>query len=90
MSKDLGRLTKVELRDVWKSEAQDFTPWLAREENLALLGDTIGCELELEGVEKDVGPFRADILCKETANDSWVLVENLQPVQTGDDGHVLD
>lgn len=73
---NLGRLQKVELRDVWKSEAQDFTPWLAREENLKLLGDTIDLELALEAVEKDVGPFRADILCKETASDSWVLVEN--------------
>jgi hypothetical protein len=49
---------------------------LAGEENLALLGDTIGLDLELEAVEKDVGPFRADILCKETATDSWVLIEN--------------
>jgi hypothetical protein len=73
---NLGRLEKVELRDVWKTEAQHFTPWLAGEENLALLGDTIGLDLELEAVEKDVGPFRADILCKDTANDSWVLIEN--------------
>ena len=72
----LGQLRKVELRDVWKSEAQDFTPWLAEEDNLALLGDTIGLDLELEAIEKDVGPFRADILCKDTSNDSWVLVEN--------------
>lgn len=73
---NLGRLRKVELRDVWKSEAQDFTPWLAGEENLALLGDTIGLDLELEAVEKGVGPFSADIVCKETANDSVVLIEN--------------
>jgi hypothetical protein len=72
----LGRLEKVGLRDVWKTEAQHFTPWLAKEENLALLGDTIGLDLECEAVEKDVGPFRADILCKDTANDSWVLIEN--------------
>ena len=74
---NLGRLEKItDLRDVWKTEAQDFTPWLANDENLALLGDTIGLDLECEAVEKDVGPFRADILCKDTANDSWVLIEN--------------
>ncbi|QHI68768.1 DUF4268 domain-containing protein [Tichowtungia aerotolerans] len=72
----LGRLQKVELRDVWKTEAQHFTPWLAGEENLALLGDTIGLDLELEAVEKDVGPFRADILCKDTGTNAWVLIEN--------------
>ena len=26
--KDLGRLTRVDLRDIWNSEANDFTPWL--------------------------------------------------------------
>ena len=72
----LGRLSKVDLRDTWKSEAQDFTPWLAQEENLALLGDTLGIDLELEAVEQSVGPFRADILCKDTLSEDWVLVEN--------------
>jgi hypothetical protein len=32
--------------------------------------------LEVEAQEKEVGPFRADILCKDTANNSWVLIEN--------------
>lgn len=41
-----------------------------------LLGDAIGIELEVEATEKNVGPFRADILCKDTANSNWVLVEN--------------
>jgi Domain of unknown function (DUF4268) len=75
-NKNLGRLQKVELRQAWVSEATDFTPWLAQEENLKLLGDVIGIELELESQEKEVGPFRADILCKDTSNDSWVLIEN--------------
>jgi len=75
-TKNLGRLQKVELREVWTSESSDFTPWLAQEENLKLLGETIGIELELESQEKEVGPFRADILCKDTANDDWVLIEN--------------
>ena len=72
----LGKLEKVELRKIWKTEDQDFTPWLANEENLELLGDTIGIELELVAQEKDVGPFRADILCKNTENESYVLIEN--------------
>src|SRR5262245_60943715 len=74
--KNLGRLQKVDLREAWLSECTDFTPWLAQEENLKLLGDSIGIELELESQEKEVGPFRADILCKDTSNDTWVLIEN--------------
>jgi hypothetical protein len=76
LEKPLGRLDRVDLREVWVNEAGDFTPWLAREENIQLLGEAIGLELEVEAKEKDVGPFRADILCKDTATDAWVLVEN--------------
>ena len=72
----LGRLLKIDLRDYWKSETGDFTPWLAQDENLRLLGAAIEIDLELEAQEKDVGPFRADILCKDTATDSWILIEN--------------
>ncbi len=77
MSKsNLGRLEKVDMRGVWNSEARDFTPWLAQEVNLALLGEVLEIDLELESQEKSVGPFRADILCKDTATGHWVLIEN--------------
>jgi hypothetical protein len=72
----LGRLERVELRAAWASESSDFTPWLAQEDNIRLLGEAIGIELEVEAEEKRVGPFRADILCKDVANGSWVLIEN--------------
>ena len=72
----LGKLARVELRNIWQSEAAHFTPWLAGEDNLAMLGDTLGIGLELEAVEQNVGPFRADILCKDTLGDRWVLIEN--------------
>ncbi len=44
---ELGRLEKIaDLREVWPDEAGDFTPWLAREDNLKLLSDTIGIDLD--------------------------------------------
>ena len=75
-TKTLGRLEKVSLRELWKSESGDFTPWLALPENLKLLGDAIGIDLELEAQEKDVGPFRLDVLCKETESGRPVVIEN--------------
>jgi hypothetical protein len=72
----LGRLQLVELRKVWGSESGDFTPWLAKDENLKLLADTLGMELEYEAHEEKVGPFRADIVCVDTADGSKVLIEN--------------
>ena len=74
--KQLGRLERVELRDIWVSEATEFTPWLARPENIAVLGEALGIDLELEAQEKAVGPFRADILCKDVDTGRWVLIEN--------------
>lgn len=72
----IGRLKKIDIRKLWKGEATDFTPWLAKEENIELLSETIGIELEVISEEKSVGPFRADILCKSTIDDTFVLVEN--------------
>lgn len=85
-ARTLGRLQKVELREVWSSESSHFTPWLAQEENLKLLGEAIGIELELESQEKEVGPFRADILCEDMATDNWVLIEN--QLQRTDHSHL--
>lgn len=73
---NLGRLERVGLRHAWASEASDFTPWLAQPENIVLIGDAIGVILEVQSTERRVGPFRADILCRDVADDSWVLVEN--------------
>jgi hypothetical protein len=72
----LGRLIRADLRDAWEGEATGFTPWLAQPDNIALLGETIGIELEVESQEKNVGPFRADILCRDTINNHYVLIEN--------------
>lgn len=82
----LGRLERVDLRDVWTNEAASFTPWLARPENLGVLADTLGIDLELEAQEKEVGPFRADILCKDVGTDHWVLIEN--QLERTDHGHL--
>jgi len=72
----LGRLEKIELRDAWIHEANDFTRWLAQEENIRLLGTTLNLELEVKLQEARVGPFRADILCRNIVDESLVLIEN--------------
>ena len=64
-SDTLGRLTRVDLRDISTNEASDFTPWLAREENLTALAEGLEIERELEAEEKAVGPFLADIPCRD-------------------------
>ena len=71
---ELGRIKQVSVRDIWKHEAGDFTPWLAG--NLPLLGETLGMELEEVAQEAQVGPFSLDILAKEAGRNVSVAIEN--------------
>ena len=90
MKKTLGTLEKVELREVWERENSDFTPWLAGEENINILGQKIGLDLEVEAQENSVGKFKADILCKDINTDNWVLIENqLEKTNHGHLGQLL-
>jgi hypothetical protein len=71
----LSKLERVPLRDAWKHEANDFTPWLAETDNLNALSDALGLsELVLVATEHWVGDFKLDILC--TDGDEQVIIEN--------------
>lgn len=73
----LGKLVKVrDLRSVWKNEAYDFTTWLSKERNLAILSDEIGIEMELIDTEVPTGSFNADILAIESGTDNKIVIEN--------------
>lgn len=70
----LGRLLTVEPREVWLHEAQDFTPWLLQ--NVDVLSDLLGMDLELSVAEHPVGNFALDLLGRDLNDDSVVIVEN--------------
>lgn len=72
----LGKLQKVEIRRVWEHEARDFSAWLAHPENLQILADEIGIDIELVGRETDVGRFRIDILGQEPNSGHKIIIEN--------------
>lgn len=74
-NKNFSKLERVPLREAWKHEAGEFTPWLAETNNLNALADTLGLsELILVSTEHWVGDFKLDILC--TNGDEQVIVEN--------------
>lgn len=67
---NLGKIKSAELRSVWKDEARDFTPWLAKDENLALLSEALQLDnLIVVERESDVGNFSLDILAKKKARN---------------------
>ena len=72
--KEFGILKRVDLRLLWPHEALDFTPWLAR--NLAVLGDVLGMDLELQLAEAPVGPFSLDLLVHDLGRERVVIIEN--------------
>lgn len=66
----LSKLEEIkDLRKVWPHEALDFTRWLAQDENIALLSDTIGIDITVEETESYVGNFKVDIFASETGTD---------------------
>ncbi len=74
---ELGKLEKIkDLRSVWKHEANDFTKWLAKEENLNTLSEEIGIDIELMTTEAKTGSFSTDILAVETNTDNKIIIEN--------------
>lgn len=74
---NLGTLEEIkDLREIWKHEASDFTPWLAREENIALLSNVLGLEIVVNETESSVGCFNADILATEPNTGKKIIIEN--------------
>ena len=71
----IGELEPVPVREVWPDEARDLTPWLA--DNLEALGRALGMDLELDGSEVAVGPFKADLLLHDANTGKHVVVENM-------------
>lgn len=74
---ELGKLNKIyDLRQVWPHEANNFTKWLIKEENLKLLSNTIGIDIEFEDCESSVGDFSVDVFAKEEGTNKNIIIEN--------------
>lgn len=74
----MSKLTKLPLRTIWKHEAIDFTNWLAGEENLQLLSETVGVELMNAQTEVGVGQFHVDILAEDETGHKVVIENQLE------------
>ena len=72
----IGKLTEVDVRDLWKHEQYDFSNWLAKEENIELLDDEIGLTLMDINKEVYIGSYRCDLVAKDETTGQIVIIEN--------------
>ena len=73
MAYSIGKIEKVELREIWRREADDFTKWLA--EHIDYLNEVLDLDIAVQQVEGNVGPFRVDIY-GEDGDGNKIIIEN--------------
>ena len=74
---NLGKIERInDLRTVWPHEANDFSKWLAQEENLTLLSEAVGISIIKEELESAVGGFSVDIFATEEGSGRKIIIEN--------------
>ncbi len=82
----LGRLTEVDVRELWPHEQYDFSNWLAKEENIELLSETVGLTLAEVDKEVYVGAYRCDLVAKDETTGIKVIIEN--QLESSDNNHL--
>ena len=71
---NFGKLKRIPLREIWKHEASEFTPWLGK--NIERLGEALNLQLELTQREAPVGEFSLDLLATDLNTTRTVIIEN--------------
>ena len=71
---NLNKLKRVSPTKVWKN-SKDFLAWLNKDQNINLLKELTGKELKIEALEKNLGAFKVNLVCREVESKKLVLVE---------------
>lgn len=72
----IGKIQRVELREVWRHEALDFTAWL--EHNADVLSDALGVVVGNIERERSAGSFNVDLVGEDAAGDAVVIENQLE------------
>ena len=72
----IGKLSEIDVRELWKHEQYDFSRWLSRPENIEYLNEILGLTLTEVNREVYVGPYRCDIVAKDETSGITVIIEN--------------
>lgn len=69
----IGKIKKIDPREIWRYEAKDFTPWLAK--NIDYLSDVLNMDISVQTVEGNVGPYFVDIYGEDSSGNK-IIIEN--------------
>lgn len=69
----IGKIQRVPIKEVWKNEAYDFTPWL--QNNIDVLNDILSFSLSSAESEQAAGSFSVDIVAEDDSGNP-VIIEN--------------
>ena len=69
----IGKIIKIDPREIWKYEARHFTPWLAK--NIDYLSDVLNMDIAVQTVEGNVGPYFVDIYGEDSSGNK-IIIEN--------------
>lgn len=69
----IGKIERVPIKEIWKKEASDFTPWLR--DNIDALNDILDFSLINAESEQRVGTFSVDIVAEDESGNP-IIVEN--------------
>lgn len=72
----IGKIERLPLREVWKNEAKDFTPWL--EDNIDILNEVLDITLSNPEREKSVGAFNVDLVAEDNGGNPVVIENQLE------------
>lgn len=73
---DIGKIRRVELREVWRHEARDFTTWL--EHNADVLSDALGVTIDNVEREQSAGSFSVDLVGEDESGNAVVIENQLE------------
>ena len=73
---EFGKLKEVDVRELWKHEQYNFSEWLAKEENIEMLGDEVGVTFAEIRKEVFVGSYRCDLVAQDETSGAKIIIEN--------------
>ena len=72
----ISRLDYVDIREIWRNEAADFTKWVAN--NIDYISEKLGITLSTLETEKQIGSFNVDIFCEDEQGNPVVIENQLE------------